>query len=68
MRIQHISRIAYGGFDNPSSFLNGLDADFKLINVIECVEDAENVDTVFLCILAEVIDGIVRQSTSVSTS
>lgn len=66
MWIKHISRIAHGGFDNSSSFLNSFDADLKLIDVIERIEDTEDVDTVFLCILAEVVDGIIRKSADIS--
>lgn len=59
--VQHVSAVADGGLDHTASGLHGLDTDLELVDIVEGVEDTEDVDTVLLCLLAEVVDGIVRQ-------
>ena len=59
--IEHVAAVADGGLHHASSFLYGLDAYLQLIDVVKSIEDSENVNTVSLRLLAEMIDCIVWQ-------
>ena len=61
-----ITRNAHGPFYHTTGFLHGFHTYFKLINVVESIEDTEYVDTVSLCLLTEMEDGIVGQPATVS--
>jgi hypothetical protein len=42
--------------------VNRLDTDLELLNIVEGVKDAEDVDTILLCLVAEVINRVIREA------
>ncbi|KAI6766708.1 hypothetical protein HG531_011930 [Fusarium graminearum] len=50
--------------NNSPSFLHRFDTDFELINIVKSIEDTEDVDTVLLSLVNEVINGVVRNKLS----
>ena len=59
--VQHVAAVADGALDDAAGLLHRLDAHLELVDVVERVEDAEHVDAALLGLLAEVLDGVVRQ-------
>lgn len=60
--VEHVSAVADGRLNNATCLLDGLDSNFKLVDVVEGVKDAEDVDTILLGLLAKMVDGVVRES------
>jgi hypothetical protein len=56
-----VATIAHGSFKDTTSFLHSSHSNFKLINVIESIEDSENIHAVLLGLLDEVVDGVIRK-------
>lgn len=59
--VEHITRDTNSTFNNTASLVNGLDADFELGDVVQGIKDSENVDTILLGLLDEVLNGVVGQ-------
>ena len=57
--VEHVTAVADGSLDNTSSGVNCLDTDLKLVDVVEGIEDTEDIDTASLCLLTEMVDGVV---------
>jgi hypothetical protein len=57
--VQHVTRVTDGSLNNSSSLLDGADTDSKLLNIVKSVEDTENINSVLLGLLDEVVDGVV---------
>jgi len=60
LTILTIARVAHSTLDNTSSLEYGLDTNFELFDIVQRVKNTENVNTVLLCLLTEVKDGIIR--------
>jgi hypothetical protein len=58
-----VTAVANGTLGDSTSLQYCLDANFELIDIVECVKYTENVDTIFLGMFTEVIDGIVGKPT-----
>jgi hypothetical protein len=50
-----------GSFTNAAGLLHSLDANLQLVDVVQGIEDAEDIDTVLLRLLNEVVNSIVGQ-------
>lgn len=59
--VQHITRVADGTLNDTTGLSDGIDTKSKLINVVQGVEDSEDIDTVALSLLTEMIDGVVGE-------
>src|ERR1041384_1975284 len=57
--VKHIAGVANSTLGYTASLENSLDTDFELVDVVESIKDTENVDTILLGLLDEVLDGIV---------
>src|SRR5947209_1379050 len=44
-RIKHVTTIAYGSLDNTASLMHCFNADFKLVDIVQRIEDTENINT-----------------------
>lgn len=64
--VQHVARVADGALNDTSSLLGRIDTESKLVDVVQGIKDTENVDTVLLGVLAEVVDGIVGEPVEIS--
>src|ERR1700753_3273542 len=59
--VQHVTTVTHCTFSYTTCFEHSLDTDFELFNVIESIKDTENINTILLCLFAEVINGIIRK-------
>ena len=55
-----IARVAHRSLYDTTSLLHRLHAHFELIDIVQGVEYTENIDTVLLRLLTEVVDSVVR--------
>ena len=58
---QQVTRYTNSTFGDTARFEDSLDTNLELRNIVESIEDTEDINTVLLCLLAEVVDGIVRE-------
>lgn len=61
-RRKHITCIHDGSFDETSGCVNRFDSYLQILQVIEAVKDAENIDACLLCQADEVEEGILWES------
>ncbi len=59
--VEHVTAEADGTFNNTTSLVDSLDTNLELVNVVQGVKDTENIDTVLLGLLDELVDGIVGE-------
>lgn len=59
VRVEHVTAEANGTLHNTAGLVDGLDADLELVNVVQGIKDTENVDTVLLGLVDELVDGVV---------
>jgi hypothetical protein len=62
VRIQHITAVTNGRLHDAARLAHGLDSDFELVNVVKGVKNPEYIHTIPLGMLAEVVNGVIRQS------
>ena len=60
MGVQHIAAITNGRLNDTAGILHCLDTNFELVDVIQSIKNPKNVDAIFLCLLTEMVDGIIR--------
>lgn len=59
--VKHVTAVANGTLANTAGLLDSLDTNLELVDVVEGIEDTEDIDTVLLGLLDEVLNGIVGQ-------
>lgn len=60
--VQHVSAVADGTLDHTAGSGNSLHTNLQLSNIVKGIENTEDINTILLGLLAEVIDGIVRET------
>jgi hypothetical protein len=60
--IEHVSTVTYRCLDHTASSMHSFDADFELVDVIQCVKDTENVDSISLGLFTEMVNSVVWKS------
>lgn len=60
--VQHVTAVADGTFDDTTGSHDSLHTDLELVDVVQGVKDTEDIDTILLGLLTEVVDGVIREA------